>query len=383
MSDADYFDRLDRRLREEGIGRPVVVLDLDRVDHNLALIEESISRQFRIVTKSLPSPELIGYIMSHSGSCRLMAFHLPFVHRMLTTWPNADILLGKPFLIAAVREFFAATEPQRRAACDRVQWLIDTAERLGQYLELASELRVRLRINLEIDIGLHRGGLRDPAELDGLLDVIAEHPDQLTFSGFMGYEAHVPFMPEPDAAFNLAMDRYGAMVTRGRKRHPALFAGKLTMNSGGSKTLHRFDGVSVVNDVAAGSAVVKPATFAILGSHLPALFIAAPVIRKFPRASRHNMDPATAMSVYLYGGGWAAELVHPGGVTISPRADPPNENLLPNQCLFETHLDTSLDIGNFVFFHPKQSDALVQFEDMLVVRKGEIVARWQPFPRRF
>lgn len=383
MSEAGYFESLDTLLQREGVGRPVVLLDMDRVDHNLALIEKSLGHRLRIVTKSLPSLDLIGYVMAHAGTHRLMAFHLPFFHALLAELPGADILAGKPFLVAAVREFFAAPDADPHAACDRVQWLIDTPQRLDEYLAFAREQQLRLRINIEIDIGLHRGGVSEAGELHALLDVIAAHPEQLRFSGMMGYDAHVPFMPEPDAAFSRAMERYAALVRHGEARHPALFAGELTFNSGGSKTLHRFHGDWIANDIAAGSAVVKPATFSVLDTHLPALFIAAPVIRKFARVSRHSIEPAKAMSLYLYGGGWAAELVHPEGVTISPHADPPNENLLPNQCLFETSLDTRLDIGNFVFFHPRQSDAMVQFEEILLVRDGVIVDRWHPFPRRF
>ena len=89
------------------------------------------------------------------------------------------------------------------------------------------------------------------------------------------------------------------------------------------------------------------------------------------------------MSLYLYGGGWAAEIAYPPDVTITPHADPPNENLLPNQCLFETRMDTPLDMGNFVFFQPRQGDAMVQFEEILVMRGGSLVDRWHPFPRRY
>ena len=380
MNDAAYFEALDAELVGQGLGRPVILVDLDRVDHNLRLIDESISHRFRVVTKSLPSLELIDYVMGHAESRGLMAFHLPFVPDMLARWPAVDILMGKPFLPAAVEEFLGQAGQD---ASNRVQWLVDTEERIEELLEIAGQRGVRLRVNVELDIGLHRGGVATAGQLGTLLDVIADHPAQLRFSGMMGYEAHVPFMPDPDAAFDRAMDNYAGMVEFGRARQPQLFEGQLTFNSGGSKTCHRFSAGHVVNDVAAGSAVVKPATFELLVDHQPALFIAAPVIRKFPRVSRTLTDPATAMSLYLYGGGWAADLAWPPHVTITPHADPPNQNLLPNQCLFETHVNTPLSTGHFVFFRPQQSDAMVQFEEILAFRGGRLVDRFRPFPRRF
>ena len=63
--------------------------------------------------------------------------------------------------------------------------------RLEQYLALAREQNQQLNINIEIDVGLHRGGLTDPQQLDAMIALIEAHPEQLRFSGFMGYDAHV------------------------------------------------------------------------------------------------------------------------------------------------------------------------------------------------
>ena len=45
-------------------------------------------------------------------------------------------------------------------------------------------------MNIEIDVGLHRGGVGDPAELARMLAVIDEDP-RIELAGLMGYEAHV------------------------------------------------------------------------------------------------------------------------------------------------------------------------------------------------
>jgi len=384
VNSSAWFDQLSAELRSAGVATPVIVLDLDRLDHNLALLAGGLSHRYRVVTKSLPSGELIRYILDATGANRLMAFHLPFVPWMLEAFPDTDILLGKPFLVAAADAFFTQISAGVRSAAQaRIQWLVDTPTRLDEYLALAGRVGAPIRVNIEIDVGLHRGGVADADELHMMLAKIAAHPGRLLFAGFMGYDAHVPFWPDPDDAFAKAMQRYAQFIDYGRDHFPALFEGELTFNSGGSKTWFRFDEGLAVNDVAAGSAAVKPSTFSLLAEHRPALFIAAPVIRKFPRVSRREVDPTVAMSLYLYGGGWAADIVHPDGITISPSADPPNQNLLPNQCLFETHMDTPLGLGDFVFFQPHQGDAMVQFEEILVIRGGRLVDRWRPFPRRY
>ena len=52
-----------------------------------------------------------------------------------------------------------------------------------------------MRINVEIDVGLHRGGVQDTATLDRILAIIAAHPARLEFAGFMGYDPHVAKVP--------------------------------------------------------------------------------------------------------------------------------------------------------------------------------------------
>ena len=94
--------------------------------------------------------------------------------------------------------------------------------------------------------------------MEAMLGTIAAHSQRLKFAGFMGYEAQVPFMPEPDRAFSRSMQTYSGFVTRGAERFPQLFDGEVTFNSGGSKTYMRFDHSVIPNDVAAGSAVVRP-----------------------------------------------------------------------------------------------------------------------------
>ena len=164
------------------------------------------------------------------------------------------------------------------------------------------------------------------------------------------------------------------------------------MNGGGSKSYELFEAGMPVNDVAAGSGVVKPSTFDIftLDDHIPALFIAAPVIKK---ESGFNVpflesvkglvawyDPNSRLTYYIYGGGWAGDLTAPPGIRQTAiTSDPPNQNLLPNQTMLSGSARTPLNIGDFVFYHPHQGDSIFQFEDILLLRQGRIVGSWKPF----
>ncbi len=296
----DYFGAMNSLLKESRISQPVIVLDLDRMDANIDLLLKTVKHplKYRIVIKSLPSPDMLRYIMNRTGTARLMPFHLSHMRAILELGiPGLDMLPGIPFPVAAVESFYDSLPAARRVEMIRaVQWLIDSEARLMEYLEFAASRGIRLRVNIEIDVGLRRGGAGNPAGLSSLLSIIAANPERLVFSGFMGYDGHVTHVPiyigSKEAAvrreFAKVMGRYREFIESGRREFPALFAGELTFNGGGSTTYALYDGSSPANDIAAGSCLVMPATFKVftLEGHRAALFMAAPVLKKILRLQR-------------------------------------------------------------------------------------------------
>ena len=76
---AEYFARLNRTLRTHGIDRPVLVIDLDRLDRNIDRVASSVAvapaKTYRVVVKSLPSPALVDYVATRR--CRRHGSNLP------------------------------------------------------------------------------------------------------------------------------------------------------------------------------------------------------------------------------------------------------------------------------------------------------------------
>lgn len=402
-----YFTGMNASLKAAGIAQPRAALDMDRLDANIALVTRAIvpPLRYRIVMKSLPAPDLLLYIMKKAGTKRLMPFHLSHMSEMLRhAGPGTDMLPGRPFPVAAVEAFYDALPAHLRTeALHAVQWLIDSKERLAEYRDFAARRNLTLRVNLEIDVGLHRGGARAPEELAPLLDLITANPGRLVFSGFMGYDGHVTHVPffigSRESAirkeFAKVMVRYAAFVDYGRNKFPSLFTGDLSFNGGGSTTYSLYDASMPVNDVAAGSCLVMPSTFDTftLAGHIPALFLAAPVLKKMDGfgvpfiEAFHSVvawwDPNTALTFYVSGGGWSDIILAPAGVSINAlTGSPPNENMLPSQGMLNGSKKVALSVGDFVFFHPLQGDALMQFDEVLALRAGKIEARWRPFASR-
>ncbi|MEQ8803534.1 alanine racemase [Haliea sp.] len=384
---ASYFSELSRRLQRDADGQPRLLVDCARLDRNLATVRARLGgRRPRLVVKSLPSAPLLRRAARALDTRAFMVFHRPFLQQICALFPEADLLLGKPLPVAAVRAFYrdlpddAEFQPARQ-----LQWLIDDERRLTGYLALASELGLTLRINIEINIGMQRGGLDEPAMLRALLDRIGEHPEHLEFSGLMGYDAHVARAPSPlhhpQGALRRANDRYRAFLG---VLTPAERAAELTLNGGGSPTYQLHGDDSPLNDISLGSCLLLPTDFDIptISDHQPACFIAAPVLKVLDRVSLPYFTALSRLmarfharrgrSLFLYGGRWLATPEYPEGMATHALY-----GLSSNQQLMTVPRDCSIQPDDFVFFRPTQSEAvLLQFGDLFAYDDHGELERW-------
>ena len=126
-----YFAGLSAALKRAGLMHPVLVIDQQRLSANVAAIRSRVEAgklPLRVVAKSLPSPGLLGAAMAGMGTQRLMVFRAEMLLQLLPLHPQADYLLGKPLPAA---EFARVIDKAGADAAGKVQWLIDTPERLA------------------------------------------------------------------------------------------------------------------------------------------------------------------------------------------------------------------------------------------------------------
>jgi len=389
---ASYFQQLQKALAHAELAEPVLVIDRDRLDANIDRLKTHLPQDmaYRIVAKSLPSAPLIAYVASRAGTDRLMSFNTNMVEQLIALMPEADQLLGKPIPLAAVRSIFERADTAVASALQQqVQWLIDTPERLGQYEAFAASSDLNLRINLEIDVGLHRGGMEPGNALTTALKLIS-NSDHLELSGLMGYEPHLTKLPNlagwPKRAKKGAADRFGEALAQVSSVFGKDHCQSMIRNMAGSPTFGLYTDTDLANEIAAGSALVKPSDFdlPILKDFLPASFIATPAIKvsngvRLPGleyANRALGKPKSGKTVFLHGGYWKADPVYPGGLKYS--------NLFgrsSNQEMLVAPKNSSLKVDDFVFLRPTQSEAVfLQFPKIAVFAGGDIVDRWQPLP---
>ncbi|KEA64104.1 hypothetical protein ADIMK_1839 [Marinobacterium lacunae] len=382
-----YFDTLNTLLRREGIDRPVLLIDLERLDRNIDRVMATVNAAgggYRIVTKSVPAAGLVDYIAERAGTRSLMVFHRPFLEEMARLRPNSDILIGKPLPLASLSRFYDGQhhrfDPERQ-----LQWLVDSRDRLEQYLAFAKSRDVRLRVNLEIDVGLHRGGFDNAHTLHRALTLISENPGRLKFAGFMGYDAHVAALPPILAGFETTKvkARYADAIALLREQFPHLINETVTFNGAGSPTFRHYGRDSLLNDISVGSALLKPSHYDLdsLSDFEPSAFIASPVLKRrtstglptleWLAAPMRAWDGNRADTLFIYGGNWLAQPESPPGIELAEiyRSS--------NQEGYYASKAVDLAVDDFLFLRPSQSEAvLLQFGELIGVREGYVERRW-------
>ncbi len=376
----NYFSALNTMLKRSGPGRPVMLLDKAAMLHNVDAIVRSVGpdKTYRVVVKSLPSVPLLKAVMQRAKTDALMVFHQPFLNEVAREFPASDVLIGKPMPVSAARTFYANFERRRRGfdPAGQIQWLIDSPDRLNQYQQLARELGVHMRVNFELDVGLHRGGLTQPEQLKQALQLIAADEQHLSVAGLMGYEPHLTGMkaeldhPAVQAVLDVYRKFQAVLVATGYDLT------KLTMNGAGSHTLKIYERDSVLNDLSAGSGVVMPTDFDTwhLRQNRPALFIATPILKRY-QGNPFIAEPPELLErlYYIYGGYWKAQMVSPANT-----GEPIYQST--NQSPITTSKQVDLQVDDYMFLRPTQSEfVMLQFGDLLTVDAGQISDRWPVF----
>lgn len=379
-----YFKDLAGALQRAGLNRPVLLIDRQRLDANIRAIRASVDKAglpLRVVAKSLPVPLLLETVLKGMGSERLMLFSAEMLLQLIPLYPAADILMGKPLPVA---EFARVADTIGPEAAGRVQWLIDTTDRLVQYQAVAQARGLGLRASFEIDVGLHRGGFATGDALGAALSLARAAGTMI--AGLMGYDPHVPRMPRPQSAFAASQKVYGTMIAV--LREAGVDPTALTLNAAGSPTFRRHCAGTVANEVSVGSAFVKPGDFDLpdLFDLAPAAFIATPVLKadhsqQLPgieplSGAMHWWDRNTQRGFFIHGGHWLAKPVSPPGLSYSKLfGRSSNQELLTGSKAIDLKPDDSL------FLRPDQSEALfLQFADLAIYEGGDIRQHWPTLP---
>ena len=382
-----FFNQLNRDLKQTDEALPKLILDHNAFQQNLAYVAQKFKiathLKPRLVVKSLACLELIKSCSQYLDTQRFMVFHYPQLLPVIENFSASDILFGKPMPVSLVRHFYAHHTQWQDS---HIQWLVDTPNRLEQYLEIAQLYAVRLKINIEIDVGLHRGGVSSVHDLTLILKLIEQYPDYLEFTGLMGYDAHVTKLPsmvkKAEVAFQESQDIYQNFIEIIQQQFPSLWHVELCLNGGGSPSFSFHVKHSVCNDMSFGSMLLKPSDFdsESLSILKPALWIATPVLKVLPFTQIPSLPllnkflPHKNKALFVYGGYWMADYVYPEG--IHPHALYGRSS---NQELVNVPKHNRIDVDDFVFLRPTQSETIIPQFAQLYCYEKRAFKTWETF----
>ena len=127
------------------------------------------------------------------------------------------------------------------------------------------------------------------------------------------------------------------------------------------------EGILVLEDFEESSFIASPVLKRLQGGRLPAVEWAGPLIR--------GWDKNQAQTYFAYSGNWLADLESPPGLSKH------FAYLSSNQQGYNASSSVGLDIDDFIFLRPTQSEAvLLEFGDLIGVRGNVIEQRWPVLP---
>jgi D-serine deaminase-like pyridoxal phosphate-dependent protein len=351
----------------------MLVLDLDRLNRNLAIAKARVHPgiRVRVVTKSLASLPLLDLVVKRLDATGFMTFSTDLLDVLLSSRPEAEHLLGKPMPVAGAARIL----DRHTNAAEQVIWLIDTAERAAQYRDLAQHRGQHLRVALEVDAGLHRGGA-SPERIGTELNALATNA-HFQLDGVMGYEAHLAKLPgilkvlETRRVRRTLLSAHEALIAH----NPEGF-----VNTGGSTSFGSYSQSDGVTEVSLGSLLLKPTDFdasAPAGIE-PALFIATPILKYLPAnpipglGGVGNMLNRNRADIAISGGYWKALPVHPEGYGYSRVFGRSS-----NQEIWAGRPLSTSPVDRIAYLRPTESEAIIPaFNEILVVSGGALVDRW-------
>jgi D-serine deaminase-like pyridoxal phosphate-dependent protein len=199
MTEIDTLLEIPRRLiggPRNAVPTPALILDLPRVEQNLAEMArrmEGLPASLRPHAKIHKSP-ILGQMQLNAGAIGLTTATIWEASAMIDAGLS-DVLIANQ-VVGPVK----SAELARIAGLGRVITAVDSEVNARELSEAARSAPSEINVLVEIDVGLHRSGVRSARaalELGGVIDTLPG----LQLGGLLGYEGHC--MLEPDRAIRI------------------------------------------------------------------------------------------------------------------------------------------------------------------------------------
>lgn len=373
------------------VSLPALLLDLDAFDANCKTIAAKANgKKIRIATKSIRSVAVLERILKSDATYEGLMCYSPQEAIFLVQKGFDNLLLGYPCWDKDVlREIAVLTRQGKTIIC-----MVDAVEHIELLESLANETNGKFLVCIDVDMSttfpiLHFGVRRSPLKDEMAVLTLAEKikaTARVELKGLMGYEAQIAGVGDavPSQSLKNRLIQFlkkksrQEIEQRRNKIVQALNEAGFSLdfiNGGGTGSLHTTTREDVVTEVTVGSGFYSPLLFDYYRDfqYEPSLFFALPVVRK----------PGQGIYTCL-GGGYIASGPH-GSDKVPRPVYPPDGELTSLEGAGEVQTPVlfkhaQLNIGDpIIFRHAKAGEICERFNDMIVFRGNEIVARYKTY----
>ena len=190
------------------IDTPALLLDLDAFDSNVKRISETCLKAgigWRPHIKGIKTPELVARLLAagaHGATCAKLGEAEVMTDAGIGNLLIANQIVG-PVKIARLVSL------RRRAD---IMVAVDSVENVRELSRAMNSCGLRLRVVIEVDIGIRRAGVLPGNPVLELAKAIAAEP-AIQLCGVMGWEGHAAGLTDPDAKRDAVRQAVANLVT--------------------------------------------------------------------------------------------------------------------------------------------------------------------------
>jgi len=189
------------------IDTPALLIDLDTMERNIEIMAEFFERHtsnLRPHTKTHKCP-VLAHKQLRAGAKGITCAKLG----------EAEVMAGAGISDILIANQIIGEQKITRLAnlahhCDIIV-AVESAENVADLSNAAKRVGSTIRILIEVDVGMHRCGIKSAEAAPALARTIIDSPN-LKFEGIMGYEGHVVMVPDLEDRESAAMESMKTLV---------------------------------------------------------------------------------------------------------------------------------------------------------------------------
>lgn len=237
------------------IDTPALLIDIDKMERNIKKLADFFKRQSSNVrphTKTHKSP-VLAHKQIQAGARGITCAKLG----------EAEVMAAAGIRDILIANQIVGTEKIARLAnlahhCD-IMVAVESLENVNDLSAAAKAVGSTIRVLIEVDVGMHRCGVKSAEEALKLAQAILQKPG-LRFEGIMGYEGHAVMIPDLEDRRKACLDSMQVLISVKEILEKNGIKVKI-VSAGGTGTYNIAGAYPGVTEVQAGSYIVMDAHY--------------------------------------------------------------------------------------------------------------------------